>query len=139
MKTTLIENYHGRKIVKLENEGQVEWVVCRDYDETALEEPKLSNGIYFDSLIDAAFYAGQLNRVYLLVIGDDEESSSRSRGFVVRSREAAYCKIREFMQKHEMNEPLDWDELKKCDYTPYGKWGYIKIENYHFGEELELS
>ena len=137
MKSTLIENYKGRKIVKVEDGSITNWVVCNDYDESAPEYQKWSAGKYFDSLVDAVFYAGRMNEMLLLSIRDDDPSGNPS-GFIVRNREEGYEKIQKFMEEHGMDKEVNWETLKKTDYVKYGENGHIRFENYELGDEIDL-
>ena len=138
MKSTLVASLKGGKVVRLDQDGRILWVVCKDYDDSMPEEQKWSSGIYFDSLAKAVWYADDMEEMFLLVIRDDEFLANPA-GFVVRTREEAYRKIEEYMAEHGMDEAVDWTKLKENDYVKYGMYGYMQIENYNMGDELTLN
>lgn len=53
MKSTLIDYVGEKAIVKLEKAGHVEWLACRDFDDSKPEGTKWSSAQYFLSLKDA--------------------------------------------------------------------------------------
>lgn len=135
MKSTMITTVGRHTIVKLEKADRVEWVVCRGYEESRPEGQKWDSGIYFSSLDDAVSYAYGHDTMYLVTMHDDLACNPNVYA-VVRTKEDAYDKIKDFMANQRMNEELNWKELKDFDYTHVGENGFFEIKEYILGDDI---
>lgn len=155
MKSTMITSVGNYTIVKLEKAGRIEWVACRDYNSSRAEGARWSSGVYFDSLGEAVAFAYSpekmyliirelqnrynfdhvLDKMYLLTMHDDLACNPNMYA-VVKTKEDAYDKIRDFMANYNMEEELNWKELMDFDYTHVGENGFFKIEEYTLGDDI---
>ena len=158
MKTTKIETVGKYTIVKLEKAGRIEWVVCRDYNSSLAEGTQWSCGVYFDSLGEAVAYAygvekmyhilqnvqnsfnfdKVLDKMYLPIMHDDLACNPKVYS-IVKSKEEAYDKIKDFMANQRMTGELNWKELKDFDYTTVGENGFFEIQEYNSGDEIVMD
>lgn len=139
MKSTAITEMNNKTIVKLEKAGRIEWVVARNFDDSKPEGQKWDSATYFGTLEEAVRYAGKMDDLYLLTMQADNRESHPV-CTIVRSKEEAYGKIREFMTENNMQWGSDKEkkELKDFDYTSIGTFGFFQIEDYTFGDIIDV-
>ena len=144
MKSTLIDTVNEKSIVKLEKAGRIEWLVCRDYDDSKPEGSKWSSADYFDSLQDAVESLKQEEPFYLVTIVPEEPQYSNSYAVIKgRGNVFKYLKIcgntlvfnyPDGKQSEAYNKGLE--ELKKYDSTTIKGVGSIYISEYELGDEI---
>lgn len=151
MKSTPIVEINGKTLVRVEKklhfkkteeekgeeETRIEWVLATGYDDTKPEREKWRSGHYEFSFEDMIRYIFKLDEMYLITMEKDTIDSKPVHA-VVKTKEEAYEKIKEFMSINDMELDKDKErDLRLNDYIFVGKYGYINIDKYKFGETIQ--
>lgn len=137
MKSTFIDMVNGKAIVKLEKAGRVEWLACRDFDDSKPEGTKWSSAQYFGSLEDAVEYAKNELPLFLITLSPDYCGEPNEYA-VVRGRDAAVEYVldhQELLTDMDITEELQ--ELYSKDSITFGDdYGAVYIEEYELGGRI---